>query len=73
MGALIAESEADALGFLRRLADELVAEIIAAARGRFGRLRLRTQNPEAARLYEQLGFRRSRRERDCTHVMDLVG
>ena len=51
----------------------LVAEIIAAARGRFGRLRLRTQNPEAARLYEQLGFRRSPGERDCTHVMDLVG
>ena len=134
MGALIAESEAEALSFLRRLADEwtsganrfegpgevlfvariaghavgvcglnvdpyagdsrvsrvrhlyvraaqrragigrrLVAEIIAAARGRFGRLRLRTQNPEAARLYEQLGFRRSPGERDCTHVMDLVG
>ncbi|HXD98310.1 MAG TPA: GNAT family N-acetyltransferase [Candidatus Acidoferrum sp.] len=134
MGALIAESEANALCFLRRLADEwtsgtnrfdgpgevlfvariggqavgvcglnvdpyagdpsigrvrhlyvlaahrragtgrrLVAEIVAAARGRFGRLRLRTQNPEAARLYEQLGFRRSADERDCTHVMDLVG
>jgi ribosomal protein S18 acetylase RimI-like enzyme len=47
---------------------ELVACVLAAARGRFGRLRLSTTNPAAARLYEALGFRPVS-ERDCTHVL----
>lgn len=49
----------------------LVAEVIAAARGSFDRLRLRTTNPEAARLYEALGFAPSAGEADCTHALDL--
>lgn len=49
---------------------QLVEEIIAAAHGRFDRLRLSTQNPAAAHLYEALGFRRVDAV-DCTHVMDF--
>jgi GNAT superfamily N-acetyltransferase len=49
----------------------LVAEVIAAARGSFDRLRLGTTNPEAARLYEALGFAPSGGEADCTHALDL--
>jgi predicted GNAT family acetyltransferase len=44
-----------------------MAEVLAAAQGRFGRLRLSTRNPAAARLYEAHGFRPVS-ERDCTHV-----
>ena len=49
----------------------LVVEVIAAARGSFDRLRLRTANPEAARLYEALGFAPCAGEADCTHALDL--
>jgi GNAT superfamily N-acetyltransferase len=56
----------------RRLgvARALMAEIIAAARGRFGTLRLSTTNPAAARLYESVGFR-AIAGHHCTHVMTL--
>jgi GNAT superfamily N-acetyltransferase len=57
------------LGIGRRL----VTEVIRAARGRFDTLRLRTENPEAAAFYEQLGFLRSTGAGDCTHVMTLQG
>lgn len=50
----------------------LVEAIVDAARGRFDRLRLRTTNPEAARLYERLGFRRRTDVAECTHVMELT-
>lgn len=50
---------------------QLVAAVIEAARGRFDDLRLRTENPAAAQLYERLGFRRSAGVADCTHLMDL--
>jgi GNAT superfamily N-acetyltransferase len=49
----------------------LVTEVVQAARGRFDRLRLRTGNPDAARLYERLGFQPTPDAPDCTHVMDL--
>jgi GNAT superfamily N-acetyltransferase len=49
----------------------LVAEVIEAARDSFDRLRLRTTNPEAARLYEALAFVPSAGEADCTHALDL--
>jgi GNAT superfamily N-acetyltransferase len=49
----------------------LTAAVIEAARGRFGQLRLRTANPEAARLYEAIGFQPSGRAADCTHIMKL--
>ncbi len=51
--------------------EQLVAAVIAAARGRFVGLHLRTGNPAAARLYERLGFRRRVDRDDCTHVMPL--
>ena len=50
---------------------QLVGGVIEAARGRFDILRLRTQNPAAARLYEQLGFSRCAGALDCTHLMEL--
>jgi GNAT superfamily N-acetyltransferase len=49
----------------------LIAAVIEAARGRFGELRLRTGNPEAARVYEAIGFQPSGRAADCTHIMEL--
>ena len=55
----------------RGVGRRLIAAVIEAARGRFGALRLRTGNPEAARVYEALGFRSSGRVADCTHVMEL--
>jgi len=55
----------------RGIGQQLVTAIVQAARGRFERLRLRTQNPEAARLYERLGFRAAVDATDCTHVMEL--
>jgi GNAT superfamily N-acetyltransferase len=52
---------------------ELVTAVVRAARGRFEILRLRTQSPDAARLYERLGFRRTAGVPACTHVLDLCG
>jgi GNAT superfamily N-acetyltransferase len=49
----------------------LVTAIVQAARGRFDVLRLRTNNPAAAQLYERLGFRPTTNVADCSHVMDL--
>ena len=51
--------------------ERLVGEVIAAGRGQFGTLRLRTQNETAARLYERMGFRRCADLADCTHLMEL--
>ena len=53
------------------IGQELVAAIVDAAHGRFESLRLRTNNPAAALLYERLGFRRRVDVADCTHVMEL--
>jgi GNAT superfamily N-acetyltransferase len=55
------------LGFGRRI----VEEIIEAARGRFERLRLSTANPEAARLYERLGFQPQAGVAHCTHALEM--
>jgi GNAT superfamily N-acetyltransferase len=49
----------------------LVAEVVAGARGPFDPQRGRTANPEAARVYEALGFVPSAGEADCTHALDL--
>jgi GNAT superfamily N-acetyltransferase len=61
------------LSTARRLGigQQLVEKIIETARGQFDSLRLRTFNPEAARLYERLGFRQRDDVVDCTHVMEL--
>ena len=50
---------------------QLVVTVVAAAHGPFAMLRLSTANPEAARLYEALGFRRHPADAHCTHVMEL--
>jgi ribosomal protein S18 acetylase RimI-like enzyme len=55
------------LGIGRRL----VGAVIAEARGRFHDLRLRTENPAAARLYEGLGFQRCADIAACTHRMPV--
>ena len=54
----------------RGIGRQLVAEVIAASRGRFDHLRLSTGNPVAARFYERLGFR-SAAAAHCTHVLDV--
>lgn len=51
---------------------QLLGAVIAAAHGRFATLRLSTVNPEAARLYEALGFRRHAGDARCTHVRELT-
>jgi ribosomal protein S18 acetylase RimI-like enzyme len=50
----------------------LVQRVIQAARGRFDDLRLHTSNPEAARLYEALGFRPCGERPDYTHVAKVA-
>lgn len=55
----------------RGVGRQLVDAVIAAARGRFARLRLSTVNPAAAQLYERAGFRRAVDVVGCTHVMEL--
>jgi len=52
---------------------QLVEEVIAAARDPFDTLRLRTDNPKAARLYESTGFRRTPGAANCSHLMELGG
>jgi ribosomal protein S18 acetylase RimI-like enzyme len=51
---------------------QLVVHVIQAARGRFDDLRLRTNNPAAARLYQTLGFRSCDDGGDYTHVAKLA-
>lgn len=57
------------LGVGRRL----VEAVVAAAKGRFVLLRLRTENGKAAEFYEELGFHRSSEMPDCTHVREVYG
>jgi GNAT superfamily N-acetyltransferase len=56
----------------RGVGQQLVQAVVAAAAGRFRRLRVRTANPSAGRLYEGLGFRPVTEEPDCTHTLDLA-
>ncbi|HSE04502.1 MAG TPA: GNAT family N-acetyltransferase [Methylomirabilota bacterium] len=51
---------------------QLVGAVLTAAHGRFVTLRLSTQNPSAARLYETLGFRRLMGDGRCTHLIELL-
>jgi GNAT superfamily N-acetyltransferase len=51
---------------------QLVAHVIGRAGDRFDRLRLRTNNEVAARLYVAMGFRTSVGAREFTHVLDLA-
>jgi GNAT superfamily N-acetyltransferase len=56
----------------QRIGSRLVHEVIAAARHSFDRLRLRTNDPHAARFYEQLGFLRYEADSSATHELDLA-
>lgn len=53
------------------IGSRLVGEVIAAARGPFDRLQLRTNDPLAAKFYERLGFRRFESDPSATHELDL--
>ena len=53
------------------IGEQLMGEILAAARGPFDHLSLRTANPAAARLYERLGFQVSTESEHATHVMRM--
>jgi SAM-dependent methyltransferase len=57
----------------RGVGAQLVRAVIAAARGQFDALRLRTDNAAAARLYESLGFRRQAGDRHCSHCLEPLG
>jgi len=54
------------------MGQQLVLHVIQAAQGRFDELRLRTNNPAAARLYEELGFRPCDDSGDYTHLAKLA-
>ena len=54
------------------VARALMAHVLAAGRGRFDHLRLRTNNPAAARLYESFGFQVTPESADSTHVLPLA-
>jgi GNAT superfamily N-acetyltransferase len=49
----------------------LVEAVIQLARPRFQSLRARTENPDAGRLYERLGFSVVVDGLECTHALDL--
>jgi predicted GNAT family acetyltransferase len=49
----------------------LVQAIMSAADGSFSSLRVRTQNPAAARLYVRLGFQPVPGLADYTHVFEM--
>lgn len=53
------------------IGQRLVGAVVAAAHGAFATLRLSTTNPEAARLYESLGFCRQAGDEHCTHLLNL--
>jgi len=50
----------------------LVQAVVSASAGHFRRLRVRTENPQAGRLYERLGFVPVAGEADCTHALELA-
>jgi ribosomal protein S18 acetylase RimI-like enzyme len=52
---------------------QLTQAVVAAARGRFRLLRVRTGNEKAARLYESLGFQAAVGVPECTHLLQLSG
>lgn len=54
------------------IGSRLVREVIVAARHSFDRLRLRTNDPPAARFYERLGFLRCAADSSATHELDLA-
>ena len=55
----------------RGVGRRLVGAVLEVARGPFATLRLSTEDPAAARLYESLGFRRHEGDVRCTHLTEL--
>jgi len=55
----------------RGVGRQLVLRVIDSAGSRFDRLRLRTNNEAAARLYMAIGFRADDEGSTCTHVLEL--
>jgi ribosomal protein S18 acetylase RimI-like enzyme len=53
------------------IAQRLVQVVIAAAAPRFRLLRVRTENPQAGRLYKRLGFHPVTDDANCTHALEL--
>jgi ribosomal protein S18 acetylase RimI-like enzyme len=51
----------------------LVEAVVAAASGTFRSLRVRTNNPQAARLYERMGFQAVTDVANCTHRLEFDG
>jgi GNAT superfamily N-acetyltransferase len=56
----------------RGIADRLVGDCMALARGRWRTLRLHTDNAVAARLYERYGFQPSGSDPHATHTMAIT-
>jgi GNAT superfamily N-acetyltransferase len=56
----------------RGIADRLVGDCLALARGRWRKLRLHTDNAVAARLYEGYGFQPSGSDPHATHIMAIA-
>jgi GNAT superfamily N-acetyltransferase len=54
------------------IADRLVGDCLALARGRWRTLRLHTDNAVAARLYERYGFQPSGSDPHATHTMAVT-
>lgn len=50
---------------------QLVERVVLVSRGTFDQLRLRTDNPEAARFYEALGFHPRLGLAECSHTLEL--
>lgn len=53
------------------IADQLIDRCLTRGRGRWDRVRLLTENPEAARLYERHGFRPQGGEARMSHCLAL--
>jgi GNAT superfamily N-acetyltransferase len=56
----------------RGIGAAIVGRVLDAARGHFARVRVRTNNPDAAALYERLGFVRIPDVADTTHQIELA-
>ena len=56
----------------RGVGRQLVAALVAQAAPHFALLRLRTNNPVAARFYERLGFAVVAGDEEATHTLDLA-
>jgi GNAT superfamily N-acetyltransferase len=56
----------------RGVGRQLLRAVVSAAAGRFRRLRVRTENQDAGRLYQRLGFQPVAGAADCTHSLELI-